>query len=338
MTTMASSTSENATDSANSSQDAAFDRAAVVFPGQGAQKPGMAQDFHDQYETSKKVFDEASEATGVDIAAICFSEEDPRLNLTEFTQPCILTAEIAVYRILEQEHNFKPGFFAGHSLGEYTALVAAGVMNLGEAVQIVRKRGALMQAAVPENVGAMAAIILPGLENTNYAEIIAKHKAEIANINSPEQVVISGSKEAVQAAGQELKEVFAKPESSADEDEAANEGIDVRFLTVSAPFHSSLMKKIEPEFADYLKSFSGSFDLSGANKVVSNFTADFHQPDTLLENLVNQISGPVRWVDNMRLLGQHADKIFEVGPNRPLGKFFSVGRYGSDLHHQPALG
>ncbi len=288
-----------------------MDNTAVVFPGQGSQKPGMGQDFYDKFTQAKQIFDEASDAIGENMATLCF-EEDPRLDLTEFTQPAILTVEIAMLRVLQAEHGFQPSYFAGHSLGEYSALVAAGVIPFADAVKIVRKRGALMQAAVPQGVGTMAAVIMPDIDSSGFEKIVEKHGAEVANFNSLEQVVISGKKESVEAAGNEISEVYK------DKD------VNVVFLSVSAPFHSSMMKGMEPEFEEFLRSFSGGFDLSGASKVVSNYTANFHNPDSMIKDLVAQISGSVRWVENMRLLAEKSSNIYEVGPNRPLQKFFKT--------------
>ena len=293
------------------------EKVAAVFPGQGSQKPGMAQDFFEEFQEAKNIFKEAADASGMDLAEICFAEEDPRLNQTEFTQPCILTAEIAIYRVLEQEYNFSPNVFAGHSLGEYTALVAAGVIPFADAVKIVHRRGALMQKAVPENIGAMAAIMRPDLPETDYRGMISSAGAEIANINAPYQVVISGKKEAVLGARDLLEKAWAE-DIAKDEFEE----IGIRLLEVSAPFHSSLMKEMEAEFRSCLESFQSNFNLEQAGRVLSNYTADYHSPETLLDNLVNQISGSVRWVENMEIIGRDSTKIFEIGPNRPLGKFF----------------
>ena len=286
----------------------------------------MAQDFHDAHEISKKTFEEAAEACGEDLAAICFADEDPRLNLTEFTQPCILTAEIAMYRVLTEQHGFAPVLFAGHSLGEYTALVAAGAMPFADAVRIVRKRGALMQAAVPEGVGAMAAAIFPDIENTKARDIIKDSGAELANLNSSNQLVLSGKKEPVHAAVKALQDEFGVY------DEDTEEGIDMRILEVSAPFHSSLMKEIEPEFREYLGQFQAGFAPEKAAAVISNFTGALHEPGALVDNLVNQISGAVRWTDNMRVIAEGAQKIYEVGPNRPLGRFLqTIGRDATSI-------
>lgn len=286
---------------------------AAVFAGQGAQRPGMGQDFFESFPEAKAVFDRAADATGTDIAGICFADEDPRLNLTEFTQPCILTMETAVMAVLGKVYGFAPATFGGHSLGEYSALCAAGAIDFADAVRIVRKRGQLMQKAVPEGVGAMAAIIHSRLEELPIADIAQRHGAEPANVNSPEQIVLSGKAEAVKAAGADIEKL-----------ELGGSAPEVIFLEVSAPFHCSLMRAIEPEFRQTLEEASERFVLSKAAAVVSNFTGAFHKPDDMISNLVHQISGSVRWVENMRLLGSGADSIIEIGPNRPLQRFFAA--------------
>ena len=292
---------------------------AVVFPGQGSQKPGMAQDFYNEFDGSRLAFEEAADALGMDIAAICFAEEDPRLNLTEFTQPAIVTAEIAMYRYLVTEYGFNPEFFAGHSLGEYSALVAADVIPFTNAVQIVHKRGALMQEAVPKGVGSMAAIIYPDIENTDLAGITTRAGAEVANMNSKEQTVISGEKEAVKKAADDFRDYIVKTYG-----EEAGGSLAIHFLEVSAPFHTTLMRPIEKEFQEYLNQFSGNFKNENASKVLSNFTGKFHSKENLIENLVSQISGSVRWIENMRLLIEKSNEIYEVGPGKPLARFFRM--------------
>ncbi len=282
---------------------------AVVFPGQGAQRPGMGQDFAQSDAESMRLFDEASAALDVDLKQICFTE-DERLNLTEFTQPAILTMEIVVYRYLQKQYQLTASFFAGHSLGEYSALVAAEVIPFVDAVKIVRKRGALMQQAVPEGKGSMAAVILESVASPEFSEIVTGSGADIANYNSGSQIVISGSKEGVEKASQAL--------------EAQYPGIKIVPLNVSAPFHSRLMKEIEAEFRDYLQGFSRSFQFERAEMVASNFTGSFHEPQRLLDNLVDQISGSVRWIENMELMRTHANEILELGPNRVLTKFFAT--------------
>lgn len=281
---------------------------AFVFPGQGSQRPGMAKDFFDEFEVARQTFDEASSVIQVDLAELCFADDDAKLNLTEFTQPAILTTEMAMVRVIRQEKKVTANYFAGHSLGEYTALAAAGIMNFADSVKIVHKRGQLMQRAVPEGVGAMAALILENIESTNYRELVNKNNADIANLNSVDQVVISGAKESVESAVNEIK--------------AQIEGINTVFLNVSAPFHSRLMQPIEADFRSFLSQFN--FNLQKSEQVLSNFSGTFHQANTLIDYLVKQISGPVRWIENMQLLINTKSSIIEIGPNRPLGKFFST--------------
>ncbi len=277
---------------------------SYVFAGQGSQRTGMGADFYEDFEEARIIFDKASESLGEDLKKICF-EEDPRLNLTEYTQPCILTMEIAVYEVLKK---FKKNgqFFAGHSLGEYSALTSAGVFLIEDAVKIVKKRGQLMQKAVPEGVGAMAALISENIDQYDYKQILSHYNVDLANINSRDQVVISGNKENVESAVAEIKQNFPS--------------IDAVFLNVSAPFHSKLMKGIEEEFREYILQFPIKKEF--CVNVLSNYTGNFHQPENLIDNLVYQISGSVQWIENMKKLIEKQLPIIEIGPNRPLGKFF----------------
>lgn len=281
---------------------------SIVFPGQGSQRPGMGSDFYEKYPEAKDAFVRASGALGEDISAICFSE-DPKLDLTEFTQPCILTCSIAMFDAMRKATPFQTDLFAGHSLGEYTALVAAGALPLETAVKIVRRRGALMQKVVPVGDGAMAALIAENLDQTGFRALVATAGADIANINSTSQTVISGSKAAVERAAAEIRSQLPQ--------------VDVVFLNVSAPFHSSLMKSIEGEFREYLMGFAGDFVLQNATRVASNFSGKLHDKANLFDNLVAQISGSVRWTDNMQLLAASGHPALEIGPNKPLNKFLS---------------
>lgn len=289
-----------------------MEKMAVVFPGQGSQRPGMGKDFFDSIEESRRVYEEASEALGWDVAAMCFSE-DERLNLTQYTQPCLLTTEIAMVRGLQKEFpSFRPAYFGGHSLGEFTALVAAGVLPLKEAVKIVHIRGKLMQEAVPVGEGGMAAVISPHLDLLSLKEIIADLPLDVANENSLHQVVISGKREALPEAEKRLKETLGR-----------FDGFRFVMLNVSAPFHSRFMEPIEEKFAETLRKW-GTINHSLAPQVTSNFTGDFHLPDreAISRALVAQLSHTVRWIDNMRALTKKADRIFELGPSRPLREFF----------------
>ncbi|WP_328402096.1 thioesterase domain-containing protein [Nocardia sp. NBC_00403] len=281
----------------------------LVFPGQGAQRVGMGADFCAEFPVARAVFDEAAEAVGEDLLRICV-ERDQRLHRTEYTQPCVLTMEIAAHRVLTAECGVRSVAFGGHSLGEYSALVAADVLEFADGVRLVRARGALMQRAVAQGRGAMAALILPDIAAHGVAELVAGVGAEVANDNSPEQLVISGATEAVAAARVLLAERL--PE--------------LRFvpLRVSAPFHSRLMRSIESEFAGYVADCAPRLRADRATTVTSNFTGEFHRPETLADHLVRQISAPVRWQDNMRALGRTGTAIVEIGPSAPLSKFFAA--------------
>jgi [acyl-carrier-protein] S-malonyltransferase len=281
------------------------EKTAVVFPGQGSQRPGMARDFHGEFQAARDAFAEASEASGLDLAAISFGD-DERLNLTEYTQPCILTAEIAMLAVLRSEMGLEAGWFGGHSLGEYTALVAAGVLGLGDAARLVRRRGALMQQAVPAGEGAMLAVIGRGLDLEELRAALEGLEVDAANHNSSSQIVVSGSAAGVEKAKERL----------------AAKGRRLVPLNVSAPFHSRLMRSVEPAFAEDLAAVK--IDAARAPHVASNYTGGFHaaEPAAVRDALVKQISGTVRWVDDMRALAEQASRIVEVGPGRPLSGFF----------------
>ena len=285
-----------------------MDSLTAVFPGQGSQYPGMARDFYDRYPVSRRTFEEASAALGEDLIQISF-QNDPRLNLTEFTQPCILTAEIAMYRAIVEKHGIEPRYFAGHSLGEYAALVAANVMPLDVAVRATRRRGALMQAAVPVGQGAMAALLMDDIETSGVVELIRERGVEIANRNSPHQLVISGAKDAVNALMDQLDERF--------------EELTVVPLNVSAPFHSGLMRGIESEFEETLRKVEHQLNADNASRVYSNYTGELHDPALLITNLVRQISGTVQWTRNMNGIARDSTTILEIGPGCPLQKFFA---------------
>ena len=279
----------------------------VVFPGQGSQRVGMGADFHERYEVARRTFEEASDAAGEDLAAICF-EQDRRLHLTEFTQPCILTMEIAAYRVAVEEHGLAARRFGGHSLGEYAALTAAGALGLADAVRLVRTRGALMQRAVPSGRGGMAALLLDDIESSAAASIARRAGASVANHNSPAQLVISGLAESLDAASQAL--AAALP--------------DLTFvpLKVSAPFHCELMGPVAAQLRAHLEAASFRSELAAA--VTSNHTGAFHDPQALVENLAQQVLAPVRWLDNMRELADGAARIYEIGPSVALSKFFGA--------------
>ena len=288
------------------------DKIAVVFPGQGAQRPGMGEDFYENVPVSREVYEEASQAAGWDIAAMCFGE-DERLNLTEFTQPCILTTEVAMLRSLQMLFGFSPALFGGHSLGEFTALVAAGALPLSEAVRIVQIRGRLMQEAVPVGVGAMAAVISDNVDMEMVRIALKDLPIDVANINSAHQVVISGDAVAMPVAESRLQEALAKDKP-------------FRFipLNVSAPFHSRFMSTIVEQFGDTLRVVGKGIDHERSITVTSNYRGGFHSGlyDDLIYNLVSQLNNSVLWVDNMKSLASQTDTIYEVGPGRPLRDFF----------------
>lgn len=285
----------------------------VVFPGQGSQRAGMARDFHDEFPLAREVFTEASDALGFDVAKLCF-DDDPRLDLTEFTQPAIVTAELAMLRVIQSEWGLAPTAFGGHSLGEYSALCGAGVLPLAQAVRLVHRRGALMQAAVPVGAGAMSAIVAARVVEAGIDELIADLGVDVANLNSLDQLVISGPTSGVEAAE---ARIAGKLSPGAHE---------VIRLNVSAPFHSRLMRGIEAEFRAELEAAAPHMKVSFATRVSSNLRGGFHAGtlDDLLAALTGQISGTVDWLANMRVLSANADRIVEIGPNRPLKRFFGT--------------
>lgn len=287
---------------------------AVIFPGQGSQRPGMARDFCTRFEASRDVFAEASEALGLDLAKLCF-DDDPRLDLTEYTQPAILTAEIAMVRALENDIGLRPAYWGGHSLGEYTALCAAGVIPLTTAVRLVRRRGALMQQAVPAGVGAMIAVIAPAIADRALSSELAGLDVDVANRNSPGQIVLSGVRADVERAAQQIATSFPDAE--------------IVPLNVSAPFHSRLMRGIEPAFRAELDAVAHELAFERAGNVTSNLMGGFHLPEreAVLDALTRQISGTVDFIANMHALSSAASRLCEVGPGRPLRGFFrAIGR------------
>jgi len=287
----------------------------VVFPGQGSQRAGMAQDFVEHFPEAVEVFAEASSALGWDVARLCFDEPE-RLGLTAYTQPAILTAEIAIYRTLVVRFGLCATHFGGHSLGEYTALVAAGVVPLDEAVRLVHERGRRMQEVVPAGEGAMAAVSQRGLELAELEAALAGLQVDLANHNSPDQAVISGASDDVDQAIERLAD---GPLARAR----------VRRLDVSAPFHSRMMRPMVAPFTSSLEASAVRWEPGAAAGVVSNLSGGFHLPEraAIVAALAGQIPGRVRWVDNMRALQALApEAIYELGPSRPLrGLFRTIG-------------
>jgi len=284
----------------------------IVFPGQGSQRSGMGLDFLERFAEAQAIFAIAKAALPFDPIALCRGD-DERIGLTAFTQPCILTMEIAVLECLGVHFGVHPTLFGGHSLGEYTALVAAGAIPFEVALRLVELRGRLMQAATPPGVGLMAALIMDELPHGEIRDVVARAGVEIANDNSPTQVVLSGLTGHVE----EVLTHFADLERDGR--------MRIIRLATSAPFHSRHMRVIEDEFRASLEVASVDFIPARATAVTSNWTGGFHSGvrDDLIEGLVRQITGTVRWQDNMKLLTQAApDAILEVGPDRTLRSFF----------------
>jgi [acyl-carrier-protein] S-malonyltransferase len=289
--------------------------AAVVFPGQGTQRSSMGKDFYDEIPASRETYEEASDALGWDVAALCFDDYDDDLHLTAFCQPSILTTEIAMLRGLSERYGFYPTFFGGHSLGEFTALVAADALPLAEAVQIVHRRGQLMQEAMPPGQGTMAAVISENLDSERLSRHLRDLPVDVANVNSDHQVVISGATDAM-------------PDAAVRVQESLSEGQSFRFipLHVSAPFHSRFMRPVEMHFAEVLRSIGKNLNAHNARHVTSNFTGEFHSDrlQSIINSLVQQVSSVVQWKDNMRRLVAKTNAIYEVGPGRPLRDFFKT--------------
>jgi [acyl-carrier-protein] S-malonyltransferase len=276
---------------------------AIVFPGQGSQAPGMGKDLAEKFAVARQVFEEADDALGFAISRLCFDGPAEQLQLTENTQPAILTVSVAAFRAMQEAGVAAPAFVAGHSLGEYSALVASGALSLSDAVRTVRARGRYMQEAVPVGTGAMAAVM--GAELDAIERICAEAQQDqvcsIANFNSPGQAVIAGNTEAVDRAIQLLSGVAKK----------------VKKLEVSAPFHCALMKPAQDRLAPDLAKLSFN---EPAMPVVTNVDARVTTaPDELRDALVKQVSAPVRWVDSIQLLvEQGVDTFIEAGPAKVL--------------------
>ena len=277
-------------------------KTAFVFPGQGAQKPGMGKDFYDAFDTAKQIFEDASNWLSLDMKALCF-EENEKLDLTEYTQAALVTTSLAMAHVV-REKGLTPDVTAGLSLGEYCAIEMAGGMSLKSAVCTVRERGILMEHAVPAGKGSMAAVL--GMKAEDIESTISSvDGVEIANYNCPGQIVITGKKEGVERAAELLKENGAKR---------------VIPLNVSGPFHSSMLKKAGQELEKILE----NQEISPLKiPYVTNVTGDFvHEEREIKSLLSRQISSPVKWqqsVENMILNG--VDTFVEIGPGRTLNGF-----------------
>ncbi|MFZ0951617.1 MAG: ACP S-malonyltransferase [Candidatus Sulfotelmatobacter sp.] len=285
------------------SQEIKTSKIAFVFPGQGSQAVGMGKDLAERYPIARQTFEEADEALGYKLSQLCFEGPEDQLRLTEVTQPAILTVSIAALRVLEGRVP-KPSFVAGHSLGEYSAHVSSGTISFVDAVRTVRNRGKYMQEAVPVGVGAMAAIL--GMELEKVAAV-CEHAAQgevcaPANINSPEQIVISGNTAAVERGAKLADERGAKR---------------AKLLPVSAPFHCSLMKPAQDRLEVDLNALKMQ---KPVYPVVCNVEATLVRDDQRArDTLVAQVTGSVKWEQSMRLLIEHGVRTFvEIGPGKVL--------------------
>jgi [acyl-carrier-protein] S-malonyltransferase len=277
---------------------------AIVFPGQGSQSPGMLSELAASFPLVNETFAQASEVLGYDLWKLVQDGPGEELNRTDRTQPAMLAAGVAVWRVWQQEQGAVPGVMAGHSLGEYSALVCAGALEFPDAVSLVEERGRFMQAAVPAGVGAMAAIL--GLDDAAVTDVCNRAAAgEVVspvNFNSPGQVVIAGNADAVQRAIGLAKEAGAKRALP---------------LAVSVPSHCSLMQPAAEQLAARLAQTGIS---TPSIPVIQNVDAARHeQPDVIRENLEKQLFSPVQWVLSVQNMGdQGVTRIIEAGPGKVL--------------------
>jgi [acyl-carrier-protein] S-malonyltransferase len=276
---------------------------AFIFPGQGAQTVGMGKELAGLYSVARHTFQEADEALGMSISQLCFEGPEDQLRMTEITQPAILTMSTAVQRVL-QEKGIVPQFVAGHSLGEYSAHVAAGTISFADAVRTVRNRGRYMQEAVPAGEGGMAAIL--GMSPDQVQQVCADAaEGEVvspANINSPEQIAISGHLKAVERAAELAKQRGAKK---------------ARMLQVSAPFHCALMQPAQDRLAQDLHQLQF---ITPRIPVISNIDGEPKTSgDASRQALIQQVTGAVQWTGCMqKLIGLGVQQYFEVGPGKVL--------------------
>lgn len=277
-------------------------KTAIIFPGQGAQKAGMAKDLYQVDAQATEILDQAQQAVDFDLLETMFTDEEGKLGETENTQPALLTHSIALLNALE---NVEADYTMGHSLGEYSSLVAAKVLSFEDAVKIVRKRGELMAQAFPSGVGSMAAVL--GLDYDEVAEICEELSEEgsiiePANINSPGQIVVSGHKTAIDRIVEQGKSLGAKR---------------VLPLNVSGPFHSSMMQVIEKDFEDYINQFEWH---DAEIPVVQNYHAQAEtNAEVIKQNMVKQLYSPVQFIKSTEwLIDQGVDHFIEIGPGKVL--------------------
>lgn len=281
---------------------------AFVFPGQGSQEVGMGEDLIKNYKEANELFNAANIALkdeGIDLIKLCIEGPEEELNKTINSQPAMLTMSIILYKLL-QKNNINPDIVAGHSLGEYSALVAASSIEFKEAIRLVRKRGQYMQTTTPLGTGSMAAII--SLQKEKIEELIKKASKfgtiEIANYNSPYQIVVSGKSEVIDQLlilGEEEEEINIVP------------------LKVSAPFHSSLMRKAKDNLASYIENVNIQ---DPQIPVICNVTADYVKTKEEIKNaLIEQVTHPIKWVDIIKKMNSEGINYFiEVGPGNVLKK------------------
>lgn len=279
-----------------------MNKTAFIFPGQGAQKAGMGKDFYDKYETARQVFEDAGKWLDLDMKALCFEEND-RLDSTEYTQAALVTTCLAMEKVVE-ELGLHPDVTAGLSLGEYCAIEAAGGLSLRDAIITVRKRGILMEQAVPAGQGSMAAVL--GLEGNQIEAVTDRFEGvSIANYNCPGQIVITGLKAAVEEVSLKLKEAGAKR---------------VLPLNVSGPFHSSMLKAAGEELARVLEK-AELMELK--IPYVTNVTAEYVLDHRKIKDLLaRQISSSVRWQQSVEeMIADGVDTFVEIGPGKTLAGF-----------------
>lgn len=277
-------------------------KSLAMFPGQGSQSVGMGKLLVEQFPYAAKVFEEVDDTLGLNIGKLCFQGPEDALKLTANTQPSILAVSVATWTVLKEEAGFDPDYFAGHSLGEYSALVAAGLVTLSDAATLVRRRGEFMQEAVPEGTGAMAAVLKVDAEELeNLCAEIAKSTGkslEIANYNSPQQLVVAGHSVAVERLSAVLTEQKKR----------------CVMLAVSAPFHSSLMGPAKEKMAPLLKELNLKASSKEIYANLSGKIEDYH-----IGLLIDQIDHPVRWTQTIENSSQvNMQRYVEVGPGNVL--------------------
>ncbi|MCA0756976.1 ACP S-malonyltransferase [Paenibacillus sp. N4] len=277
---------------------------ALLFPGQGSQYIGMGKSLADKFPIAKRTFEEADDVLKIRLSSLCFEGELFQLTRTEYTQPAVLTASVAAYRVYMDEIGLKPDFAAGHSLGEFSALTCSGAVSFADTLQIVRHRGQLMQEAVTNGLGVMTAIGQADRKRVEElcAQISTKEKPVVIGCyNAPEQLVLSGHQEAVNEVASELLKI---------------EGVTVNPLNVSSSFHSPMMEPAAGQFKEILAQYRFG---SGDYPVISNVTALPHEPEHLIDLLTRQMTEPVRWQESVEYLRlQHVKTAIELGPKQVL--------------------